>query len=138
MDRGQSDKPDPDSNNKSRELCERWLKAWSGNDPQAVVDMLSEDAVYRDPVRSTGWYGKLAIAEYLDIVFVRNPEWKFTLVDCWDIDKDTIVMKRRIRNTIDNRVFEDNGVEFLEVNSDGLISSVEMYYDRAAWRPSDL
>ena len=138
MGKDTSDKPDSDGKEDCRKICERWLEAWSGTDPQAVVDMLSEDAVYRDPVRSTGLYGKAAIADYLELLFVRNPDWKFTLVDCWKIEENAIVMKRRVRNTVDNRVFEDNGVEFLEFNAEGQITSCEMYYDRVGWRPSDL
>ncbi|MBQ7568225.1 nuclear transport factor 2 family protein [bacterium] len=138
MDKEQGDKPDPDSKEECRRFCERWLAAWSGSEPSAVVAMLSDDAVYRDPARSTGVYGKEAIAEYLDLLFVRNPEWTFTLVDCWLIEPGTIVMKRRVRNTMDNRVFEDNGVEFLEFNDRHLVTSCEMYYDRVGWRPTDL
>lgn len=138
VDIDQSDKPDPDGKAYCKQLCERWLAAWSGDDPQRVVSMISEDAVYRDPVRSTGLYGRDAIAEHLEMIFVRNPGWKFSLVDCWQIEPHTVVMKRRVRNTIDNRVFEDNGVEFLEFDDQGLITSCEMYYDRASWRPTEL
>lgn len=132
----QSDKPDPDGDSKI--ICERWLEAWSGTDYHAVVNMMSDDAVYRDPVRPMGLYGKTAISDYLELLFIRNPNWRFTLVDCWKIEENAVVMKRRVRNIIGDRVFEDNGVEFLEVNDNGLISSCEIYYDRVGWKSTEL
>ena len=133
MDKEADDHPD---GSESRKMCERWLEAWSGEDYRAVVDLLSDDASYRDPVRNTGLRGKESIAEYLELLFVRNPGWRFTLIDCWDIDENTVVMKRRVRNIAGDRVFEDTGVEFLTFKN-GLVWDVEMYYDRVGWKQAD-
>ncbi len=133
MDKEIGDCPDDDG---SRQFCQRWLEAWSGTDFHAVVDLMCEDAAYRDPVRPMGIRGKQAIADYLELLFVRNPDWKFTLIDVWKIEANTIVMKRRVRNTVGDRVFEDVGVEFIEFK-DGLVWYVEIYYDRVGWKQTD-
>ena len=38
----------------AREFAERWLPAWSGNDPEHLASFYSEDCFYSDPAIPDG------------------------------------------------------------------------------------
>jgi len=50
--------------NQARAFAERWLPAWSGNNPESLASFYSEDAFYLDPAVPDGIRGKPALLAY--------------------------------------------------------------------------
>jgi ketosteroid isomerase-like protein len=48
----------------ARNFAERWLPAWTGNNPERLADFYSDDAIYLDPGVPGGVMGKPALLAY--------------------------------------------------------------------------
>ena len=46
-------------------LCRRWLPLWTGNQPERLLEVYSEDVFYRDPAKPDGIRGKASLLAYL-------------------------------------------------------------------------
>jgi len=45
----------------ARQFAEKWLPAWTGNDPELLAGFYSDDAIYLDPAIPAGVKGKTAL-----------------------------------------------------------------------------
>ncbi len=123
---------DSSSDGDCRGFCERWLAAWTGNNPEGLLEFFCEDVLYRDPARASGIRGREDLLSYLQIQLARNPQWRLSLVDFWKVKDDFIVLKLRYRLPVGDKYIDELGVALLEMK-DGLIWSCEMYLDRSDW-----
>lgn len=62
----------------AKTFAERWLPAWTGNDPERLAAFYTDDATYLDPVVPAGVTGKEALLAYFRKLLVRNPAWVWT------------------------------------------------------------
>jgi 2-hydroxychromene-2-carboxylate isomerase len=62
----------------ARAFAERWLPAWTGNDPERLVGFYTEDALYLDPQVPEGLRGREALLGYFRRLLRRNPAWVWT------------------------------------------------------------
>jgi hypothetical protein len=62
----------------ARAFAERWLPAWTGNDPERLVEFYTDDAFYSDPAVPDGVRGRAALLAYLRKLLARNPAWIWT------------------------------------------------------------
>lgn len=62
----------------ARAFCDRWLPAWTGNDPGRLAGFYAEDAFYADPARPDGLRGQPALLAYFASLLRRNPDWRWT------------------------------------------------------------
>ncbi|HJY42095.1 MAG TPA: nuclear transport factor 2 family protein, partial [Steroidobacteraceae bacterium] len=60
-------------------FAQRWLPAWTGNDPERLAAFYSDDALYIDPGIPAGVRGK---AELL----ANNPRWVWTQLEAIPVD----------------------------------------------------
>lgn len=116
-----------------QDFCQRWLDAWSGNRPEALVDFFCPDGLYRDPARPGGLRGRDEILEYFLRLLARNPDWRFSLVELWPVPPESLVVKWRLRIPVGERVVEEVGVHLLELRA-GRVWRCEVYFDRTGWR----
>ena len=63
---------------RAREFAERWLPAWTGNDPERLVSFYADDAYYSDPAVPLGVQGRPRLLEYFRKLLARNPSWVWT------------------------------------------------------------
>jgi len=62
----------------ARKFAERWLPAWTGNQPERLAAFYSDDVFYSDPGVPQGLRGRVALLAYLRKLLARNPEWVWT------------------------------------------------------------
>jgi mannose-6-phosphate isomerase-like protein (cupin superfamily) len=62
----------------ARAFAERWLPAWTGNDPDRLLAFYADDAWYADPAVPEGVRGRDALRAYFGRLLARNPEWTWT------------------------------------------------------------
>ena len=57
------------------EFAERWLPAWTGNDPERLISFYDPEAFYCDPAVPEGVRGREAILAYFRALLARFPDW---------------------------------------------------------------
>src|SRR4029453_18299439 len=55
-------------------FAERWLPAWTGNQPERLAAFYSDD-VFSDPSVQQGLRGRDALLAYFRKLLARNPQW---------------------------------------------------------------
>jgi hypothetical protein len=63
------------------QFAQRWLPAWSGNDPQRLAEFYSDDALYIDPGIPAGAHGKAELLVYFGKLLAHNPNWVWTQLE---------------------------------------------------------
>lgn len=115
-------------------FCRRWLAAWTGNRPQALVEFYAEDCYYQDPGRPEGLRGHAQLRPYFDKLLARFPDWVWEPVEVFPNQRGfclkwqaTIPMGSERRTAV--------GLDIVEV-ADGKITRNEVYFDPAVLRPN--
>ncbi|MHB8086426.1 MAG: nuclear transport factor 2 family protein, partial [Dehalococcoidia bacterium] len=68
--------------NSARELCARWLPAWTGNHPDKLIEFYTSDAFYSDhPAHREGLRGHEQILPYFKRLLAANPQWRWEAVE---------------------------------------------------------
>jgi hypothetical protein len=65
----------------AKAFAEKWLPAWSGNNPELLAGFYSDDVFYVDPVMPAGVKGKTALLAYFTKLLAVNPKWEWTLIE---------------------------------------------------------
>ena len=113
----------------ARAFAERWLPAWTGNQPERLAAFYSEDVFYCDPAIPQGVRGRAALTAYFRKLLARNPEWVWT-------HRGSVPMEDGFTNLwhasipTGGRTIEVDGLCTVQLR-DGLIYRNEVYFDRA-------
>jgi ketosteroid isomerase-like protein len=70
----------------ARRFAERWLPAWTGNDPDRLASFYADDAFYSDPAIPEGVRGRKALRAYFATLLARNPDWVWTQVEATPLE----------------------------------------------------
>jgi hypothetical protein len=111
-------------------LCERWLPLWTGNRPDALIEVYAENVIYRDPARSEGISGKPALLAYFRKLLAAFPDWIWRLDDVFPID-DGFTLRWKAEIPAKGTVIHETGLDLVLVEG-GLITRNEVYFDRSA------
>ncbi|MHA1611018.1 MAG: nuclear transport factor 2 family protein [Promethearchaeota archaeon] len=122
------------------EFCNRWLAAWSGNQPQNLLTFYHEEILYRDPGCPQGLQGKIALEGYLEKMLTHNPDWTWKLVELFPTSigfnfkwKANIPLRHeKPPNTDSVEEIVEFGMDIVEIR-DGQIVRNEVYFDRTKW-----
>lgn len=117
------------SANEARRFAERWLPAWTGNDPELLASFYSDDAFYLDPAVPDGLNGKPAILEYFRKLLARNPDWVWTQIEGIPIEGG-FLNKWHARIPVGEEALEIVGVCLVQFDDEGKIRRNEVYFDR--------
>ena len=105
----------------------RWLAAWTGNQPERLLECYSADAWYRDPARPAGLRGHEQLRPYFARLLAANPQWVWepieirpTLAGCCLKWKATVPQAAA--------TVEWEGLDIVEL-SNGRITRNEVYFD---------
>ena len=60
---------------RARAFAEKWLPAWTGNEPERLVAFYTDDAFYSDPAIPDGVHGRKALLAYFRRLLAANPRW---------------------------------------------------------------
>ena len=117
---------DPDH---ARRFAERWLPAWTGNDPELLASFYTEDAFYTDPAIPDGVRGRAALLDYFRKLLGRNPDWVWEHEGSIPIENGFLNRWRASIPVGDGEVV-CRGVCTVQMR-EGLIARNEVFFDRA-------
>jgi hypothetical protein len=113
----------------ARRFAERWLPAWTGNDPERLASFYTDDVFYCDPAIPAGLRGRPALLAYFGRLLSQNPRWVWRHVG-------SIPMAGGFLNQwhasipVGSRVVEATGVCTVQLRED-LIHSNQVFFDRS-------
>jgi hypothetical protein len=114
----------------ARAFAERWLPAWTGNDPELLVSFYSPDVYYSDPALPLGVRGRDALLAYFRKLLARNPNWVWTHRGSLPLE-DGFLNEWHASIPAGNTVLEIDGVCTVQLRA-GLIHRNQVYFDRSA------
>lgn len=114
----------------ARRFAERWLPAWSGNDPDLLASFYSEDALYLDPGIPAGIQGKPALLAYFRKLLARNPDWVWSQIEGVPLEGG-FLNKWRATIPVGAAALEIVGVCLVQLDEAGKIRRNEVYFDRS-------
>jgi len=111
----------------AREFTAKWLPAWTGNNPQAVLSFYTDDVFYLDPTVPEGLRGKQAFGRYLSKLLANNPNWVWTNESAIPLEGG-FLNKWRLDAPVGDRTITCRGVCTVQFRA-GLIYRNEVYFD---------
>lgn len=116
----------------ARTFAEKWLPAWTGNNPELLASFYSADAFYLDPGVPGGVRGKEALLAYFKKLLSYNPAWVWTQLEGIPMEGG-FLNKWRAVVPVGHATLEIIGVCFVQLNDAGKIQRNEVYFDRTQW-----
>lgn len=118
------------SASQARQFAERWLPAWSGNNPELLASFYAEDAFYLDPGIPKGVKGKPALLAYFRKLLATNPNWVWSQIEGIPLE-DGFLNKWLARIPVGPATLEIVGVCLVQLDEFGKIRRNEVYFDRS-------
>jgi hypothetical protein len=115
----------------ARQFAERWLPAWSGNNPELLVSFYAEDAFYLDPGIPGGVKGKSQLLAHFRKLLANNPSWVWTQIEGIPLS-DGFLNKWLAKIPVGPITLEIIGVCLVQLDGAGKISRNEVYFDRTS------
>jgi hypothetical protein len=114
----------------ARAFAEKWLPAWSGNNPERLASFYSEDAFYVDPAVPNGIQGKPALLDYFRKLLGYNPDWVWSQIEAIPLEHG-FLNKWRAEIPVGSKKLEMVGVCLVQLDAGGKIQRNEVYFDRS-------
>lgn len=118
----------------ARAFCDRWLAAWTGNNPTGLLEYYTDDAYYQDPARPAGLRGAEAMRKYFTRLLAVNPDWVWEAVEVMPTPKG-FTLKWKATIPAGESTAQIVGLDIVEMQG-GRISRNEVYFDTAAMKTS--
>ncbi len=115
----------------ARAFAEKWLPAWTGNNPELLASFYSDDAFYLDPAIPGGVRGKPALIAYFKKLLGYNPNWVWAQIEGIPLENG-FLNKWRAEIPVGGKTLRVVGVCFVQLNEAGKIYRNEVYFDRQA------
>ncbi len=114
----------------ARAFANRWLPAWTGNEPEKLVAFYSDDAFYSDPGIPDGVRGRAALLAYFRKLLAANPAWVWEQVEGIPMENG-FLNKWHALIPVGGGAVEIDGVCLVQLDDAGLINRNEVYFDRS-------
>ena len=111
------------------QFAQRWLPAWTGNDPERLAAFYSEDALYVDPGIPAGARGKVELLAYFRKLLAHNPQWVWTQLEAIPLEGG-FLNKWLAKIPVGAKTLEVVGVCLVQLDAAGKIRRNEVYFDR--------
>ena len=111
------------------QFAQRWLPAWTGNDPERLASFYSDDALYVDPGIPAGARGKAELLAYFRKLLAHNPNWVWTQLEAIPLE-DGFLNKWLAKIPVGAKTLEIVGVCLVQLDAAGKIRRNEVYFDR--------
>lgn len=112
------------------EFAERWLPAWTGNDPERLASFYTEDTFYSDPAVPDGVQGREALTAYFRALLARFPDWVWTNTEAIPMEGGFLNVWHATIPMEGELIVECDGVCTVQLR-DGLIARNLVYFDRS-------
>lgn len=113
----------------AKDFADRWLPAWTGNDPERLAAFYTDDAFYSDPAVPDGIHGKDSLLAYFRALLARFPDWTWTNTGTTPMEGG-FLNHWHVTIPLGATVIECDGVCTVRLR-DGLIERNEVFFDRA-------
>ena len=113
----------------AKAFADRWLPAWTGNEPEHLAAFYTEDAFYSDPAIPSGVRGREELVAYFRKLLHQNPNWVWSQRGSIPIAHGFLNFWHASIPVGDRRV-EVDGVCAVQLR-DGLIYSNQVFFDRS-------
>ena len=110
-------------------FADKWLPAWTGNNPELLVSFYAEDAFYLDPGIPDGIEDKKNLLAYFSKLLAQNPNWIWTQIEGIPLENG-FLNKWLAKIPVGSKTINITGVCFLQFNDKGKIKRNEVYFDR--------
>ena len=110
------------------EFCNKWLVAWTGNNPDALLKYYHEDAFYIDPANREGLKGHKEISRYFERLLDAYPGWTWKPIEVFPIETGAVV-KWECTIPVGQETIHEVGLDIVEIE-DEKITRNEVYFDR--------
>lgn len=114
------------------ELAVTYNQAWASHDPDAIVALHTEDAVFHLHDVMEPWVGREAIRAAAADLFADSPDLGFEPVRIY-LGDDHFVAEYVMTGTRDGKSFACDGTDVFTV-SDGLVARKDSYIDWVTYR----
>lgn len=111
------------------EFAERWLPAWTGNDPEGLAAFYTDDTFYSDPAIPNGVEGKEALTKYFTALLAGFPDWEWRNAEAIPLEGGFLNIWRATI-PVGGQVLECEGACSVQLR-DGLIARNLVYFDRS-------
>jgi hypothetical protein len=118
------------SKDEAVEFAERWLPAWTGNDPERLASFYAEDCFYSDPAVPDGIEGREALTSYFRVLLDRFPDWVWTNTEAIPLEGGFLNVWHATIPMEGELMVECDGVCTVQLR-DGLIARNQVYFDRS-------
>jgi len=117
---------------KGLSYCKRWLNAWSGNQPDKLIEFYDKDCYYQDPANPEGLMGKEDLLLYLRKLLKANPNWKWKVEELYETKKG-FVFKWKATIPIRSETLVEYGMDIVEIKEQKITRN-EVYFDRSRFQ----
>jgi hypothetical protein len=111
------------------EFCRQWLPAWTGNDPEGLLQYYTDNAFYSDPARPDGLRGHDQLRGYFSKLLAANPNWVWEPVEVFPTAQGFTLKWRAVIPAGKKKIVEF-GMDIVELDN-GKICRNEVYFDRS-------
>ncbi len=111
------------------EFCRAWLPAWTGNQPEKLIEFYADDALYLDPAKPEGLKGRERILAYFRKLLASNPDWEWEAVEIFPTERG-FVGKWKARIPVGLKTVVEQGLDIVEIRN-GKIVRNEVYFNVA-------
>ena len=118
------------SKDEAAAFAERWLPAWTGNDPERLASFYAEDCFYCDPAIPDGVNGREALTAYFTRLLARFPDWVWTNTEVVPMEGGFLNVWHASIPMEEELTVECDGVCTVQLR-DGLIARNMVYFDRS-------
>lgn len=111
----------------AKNFCDKWLPAWTGNNPDALKNFYAPQAYYSDPTVKNGLTGHDNILPYFKKLLKNNPNWQWTYEEIMPTEKGFTLKWKAVIPVKQIEIIEF-GLDIVEI-ADGKITRNEVYFD---------
>lgn len=113
----------------ARAFADKWLPAWTGNQPERLASFYTADAFYSDPAIPKGVQGRSAVLAYFTKLLSINPAWVWHQRGSIPI-RDGFLNQWSASIPVRDRTLEAAGVCTVQLR-EGRIYSNQVFFDRS-------
>lgn len=110
------------------DFCKDWLAAWTGNQPEKLLEYYSDGALYVDPEHRNGLRGKKEIGKYFKKLLEVYHDWEWIPLEVFPIESGAIV-KWKATIHVGKETLTEVGLDIVELDG-RTITRNEVYFDR--------
>jgi len=111
----------------AQDFCHHWLTAWTGNNPDKLINFYSNESFYSDPTVRNGLRGHNEILPYFKKLLKNNPDWQWTCEEIILNDKG-FTLKWKAVIPVGQVKITEFGVDIVEIVNNKIIRN-EVYFD---------